>query len=103
MKVALRTEHRASPAAFETAIPVVIKEQRAAAVVEPEHPEEESDVADARGDKRLFRRGGGARVARIQNPIEQIRGEPDQFPANEEQEQTVRDDHAEHCAGENER
>ena len=31
---------------------------------------------------------------------QQIGGEPDQFPANEEQEQAVRDHHAEHRGGE---
>ena len=31
---------------------------------------------------------------------EQIGREPDQFPKDEEQEQAVRDDNAEHCAGE---
>ena len=33
-------------------------------------------------------------------PDQQIRREPDQFPANEEQQQTVGDDDAEHRGGE---
>ena len=56
-------------------------------------------IADARGDERFLRRRRGARFV---NPEadEQIGGEPDQFPADEEKKQAVGDDDAEHGGGE---
>ena len=56
-------------------------------------------IADARGDERFLRRG---RRARFVNPEsdQQIGREPDQFPADEEKKQAVRDDDAEHRRGE---
>src|SRR5216110_1684546 len=85
--------------AFETAFAAVVKKKCAAAIVEPEHAEKKSHVADARGDECLL---CGSRCARSLNPEadEQIRREPNQFPKNEKQKQTVRDDHTEHGAGE---
>ena len=98
MNVALAPSAR-SAGLFEAAISAIVKEQCAAAAVEPEHSEEKSDVADARGDERFLCRG---RRARFVNPEsdQQIRREPDQFPADEEKQQAVRDDHAEHRGGE---
>src|SRR6266513_326198 len=67
---------------FERAAAVIVKEQRAAAVIKPEKPKKESHVTDARGDECFLRRGRGARPVDPKSD-EQIRGEPDQFPKNE--------------------
>src|SRR5205814_7996741 len=77
----------------------IIKEQCATAAVEPENAEKKSHVTDASGDECLFR---CSRCTRLLNPKsdQQIRRESDQFPADEKKKQTVRDDHAEHRAGE---
>ena len=84
---------------FEAAVTAIVEKQRAAAPVKPEHAEKKSEIADARGDERFFRRGRGA------GPIdpeadEEIGGESDQFPANKKKQQTVCDDDAEHRGGE---
>src|SRR5438094_389083 len=76
-----------------TAISAAIKP-----VITPEDAEKKSHVADARGNERFFRRSCGARPVDPKSN-EQIRREPDQFPKNEQQKQTVRDDDAKHCAG----
>ena len=68
-------------------------------MIEPEHAEKKSHVADARGDERFLCGGRGARSLDPE-PNQQIGSEPDEFPANEKKKQTVRDDYAEHCAGE---
>ena len=99
MTVALAPMRHECRAFSRQPCPIIVEEQRAAAVIEPEHAEEKSDVADARGDERFLRRCGRARFVNPE-PNQQIRREPDQFPANEEQEQAVRDDHAEHRGGE---
>ena len=98
MNVALAPS-KSQTGAFKTAAAAIVKKQCAAAIVEPEHSEKESDVADARGDERFLCR---RRRARSLNPEsdEQIGREPDQFPKHEEQEQAVRDNHAEHRGGE---
>src|SRR4029077_11407145 len=77
----------------------IIEKQRATAIVEPEHAEKKSHVADAGGDEGLL---CGRRGARSLNPEtdQQIRCKPDEFPKYEKQEQTVRDDQAEHRPGE---
>jgi hypothetical protein len=84
---------------FETTFPAIIKKKSATAAVEPEDAEEKSKVADARRDERLLGRG---RCARFVNPEpdQEIRGEPDEFPADKEEEQAVGNDHAEHGSGE---
>ena len=83
---------------FETTLAAIVKKQRAGAAVEPEHAEEKSEVADARRDEGLLRRGGRARFVNPETD-QQIRSEPDQFPADKKQEQAVGDDHAEHGGG----
>src|SRR5437868_650295 len=74
--------------AFEAAISVVVEKERAGAVVKPEHPQEQPEIADARGDKCFFRR---CRRAGPVNPEsdKQIRSNAYQFPTNEKQKQTV--------------
>ncbi len=84
---------------FQAARAVVVKEQRAGLRIQPHHAEQECQVADARGDERLLRRRRRAGLV-IPEADQQIRGQPDQFPAHEEQQQAVRDHHAEHRARE---
>src|SRR5579871_2915748 len=68
-------------------------------MIEPEHPDQESKVANAGDDEGLFRRGG--RLGLVEpEPDEQIRREAHQFPAAEKQQEAVRDDDAEHRGGE---
>src|SRR5262249_26319659 len=63
------------------------------------HPEKKSHVANARSDECLL---CGSRCTRFLNPKpnEQIRRKPDQFPKNEKEKETVRDDQPKHRAGE---
>lgn len=91
--------NRKKSGVFEAALSTIIKEKRAAAVVEPQNTEEKSDVANARSDKRFFRSGGRARSV-DPKPDEQIRRESDQFPTDEKKQQAIRDDDAEHGGGE---
>ena len=70
------------PGVFEATMAIVVKEQRAAAAVEPENAEEKSDIADARGDERFFCGGGGARFVYPESN-EEVGREPDQFPTDE--------------------
>src|SRR5438067_1656999 len=85
--------------AFKTTAPAIIEEQCATAIVEPEHPEKKSHVADARGNECLLCSGRSVRSLDPESD-EQIRSEPDKFPEDKKQEQTVGNDNAEHCAGE---
>src|SRR5437899_6802308 len=50
---------------FKTTAPAIIEKQRATAIVEPEHAEKKSHVADAGGDEGLL---CGCRGARSLNP-----------------------------------
>src|SRR5215831_21393175 len=77
--------------AFKTPVATIVKEKCAAAAVKPEHPEKKSHVANARSDECLL---CGSRCTRFLNPKpnEQIRRKPDQFPKNEKEKETVRDD-----------
>ena len=94
-----RTAQRDESRVFQTARAAIIKQQSAAAAVKPDQPEEEADVADARGDERLLRRGRGAWFVNPK-PDQEIRGKADQFPADEEQKQAVGDNDAEHRGSE---
>src|SRR5438552_4778961 len=85
--------------AFKTTGPSIVKEQCAAAIVEPKHPEKKSHVANARSNERLFCSGRCTRSLDPE-PDEQVGGEPHQLPKNEKEQQTVRDDQPEHRAGE---
>src|SRR2546428_13397833 len=78
---------------------MIVKEECAAAAVEPKNAEEKSEVANACGDERFF---CGGHCTRFMNPEsdEQIRRESDEFPANEKQKQTVGNHYAEHGGGE---
>ena len=67
--------------------------------VEPDHAEEEAEVADAGGDEGFFGGGGGAGLC-VPEADEEVGGEADDLPAHEEQEQAVGDDDAEHGPGE---
>ena len=91
-------EHRQTRA-FQTAVTAIIKEQGAALVIQPQNPEKKSHVADAGGDERFPGRG---RRGWTFNPKadQQIRRQTDQFPKNKEQQQTVGDNDAKHCARE---
>src|SRR5437899_9656160 len=82
--------------AFKTTAPAIIEEQCATAIVEPEHPEKKSHVADARGNECLLCSGRSVRSLDPESD-EQIRSEPDKFPEDKKQEQTVGNDNAEHC------
>ena len=84
---------------FEAALAVVVEQQCARFGVEPQHAEKKPEVANARDDERLFRRRGRARLV-IPETNQQIRRQPDQLPANEEEQQAVGDDHTQHCGGE---
>src|SRR6266436_477736 len=84
---------------FQTTVSAVVKEKCAAAAVEPDHTEKKSHVADTRGDECLLCSGRGTRSLDPE-PDQQIGSEPDKFPKNEKQKQTVRDDQPEHRAGE---
>ena len=77
---------------------VVVEEQRAGLRKEPDDAEKKENIADARGDEGFFcgGRGGGLLIPEAD---EQIRGEADDLPAHEEQQQAVGDDDAEHGSG----
>ena len=77
----------------------VVEEQGAGLGVEPDHAEEESEVADAGGDEGFLGGGGGFGLG-VPEADEEVGGEADDLPAHEEQKQAVGDDHAEHGAGE---
>src|SRR5688572_31735045 len=90
---------REEPGGFETTFSTIVEEKSTTAAVEPEDAEKKSEIANARGDERFLRRSGCARFVNPETD-QKIGGEPDQFPADEEQEQAVRDDDAEHGGGE---
>src|ERR1043165_9012910 len=73
---------------FEATISAVIKEKGSAALIKPEHSQKQPEVTDSGGDERFLGccRGTGSVDPK---PDEQIGSEPDQFPANKEQEQAV--------------
>ena len=83
---------------FQAAVAAVVKQQGARLGVEPDHAEQKGEIADARGDKRFFRRRRRARFV-IPKTNEQIRGQPHQFPADKQQQQIIRNDHAQHRGG----
>jgi hypothetical protein len=84
---------------FEGAGAGVVEEQRAGLGVEPDHADQESEVADAGGDEGFLRGGGGFGLG-VPEADEEVRGEADDLPAHEEEEQAVGDDDAEHGSGE---
>src|SRR5690349_16378836 len=77
----------------------VVKKQRAATIVEPQHSKKKSHVTDTRGDE-CFLCGCCGRRSLDPETNEQIRREPHKFPKHEKQQQTVRNNHSEHRAGE---
>jgi len=83
---------------FQDSLAAVEEKQRAGGVIEPDQAEEQSQVADTGGDEGLLRRGGRRRFVEPE-PDEEVGGEADQFPANEEQQQAVSDEEAEHRRG----
>ena len=89
----------ARAAAFEAAGAGVVEEQGAGLGVEPDHADEEAEVADAGGDEGFFRGGGGFGLG-VPEADEEVGGEADDLPAHEEQQQAVGDDDAEHGSGE---
>src|SRR5436189_103308 len=93
-----RAQH-GETSAFEATVAAIVKKKCAAAIVQPEHAEKKSHVADARSDERLL---CGSRRARSLDPEpdQQIRRKPHQFPENKKQNQAIRDNEAEHRARE---
>ncbi len=84
---------------FEAACAVVVEEQRAGLCVEPDHADEEAEVADAGGEEGFFGGCGGAGVG-VPEADEEVGGEADDLPAHEEEEEGVGDEDAEHGSGE---
>src|ERR1700690_1886607 len=82
-------------ARLEDAPSPVVEEQRAGRVVKPDHAKQEAKVADPGRDERLLR---GRRRGRLVEPEadQQVRGQPHQLPAHEEEQEAVADDDAEH-------
>ena len=80
---------------LKTAGAAIVEEQRAGLRIQPDHAEQECQIADARGDECLLRRRCGARFV-IPEADEQIGGEADDLPAHKEQQQAVCDDDAQH-------
>src|SRR5262245_40612600 len=83
--------------AFKASAPAIVEEQCATAIVQPEHAEKKSHVADPRGDERLLCSRRGARSVDPEAD-KQIRREPNEFPENEKKEKNVRHDQTEHSA-----
>ena len=77
---------------------IVVERQRAGLREQPDYAEQEKHVADARGEKGLLGRRR-RRGLLIPEPDQQVRSEPDQFPAHEQEQQAVRDHHAQHGPG----
>ena len=84
---------------FEAAVAAVVKEQRAGLRVEPHHAEQQREVADPRGDEGLLRRRRRAGFV-IPKADQQVGGQADHLPADEQQQQAVGDDQPEHRGGE---
>ena len=91
--------HPGESGLFEATVPVIVKEQCARCRVEPEHPEQEPHVADAGRDERLLCGRGGLGLVEPETD-EQVGREPDEFPADERQQQAVGKDDPEHRGGE---
>ena len=84
---------------LQTAGAVVEKEQRACLVVEPGHAEEETEVSDA-GDEEGFLGGCCGDGFVKPEADEEVGGKAHDLPAQEEQQEAVGDDDAEHGSGE---
>ena len=61
---------------FQTTAPLIVKQECAAAVIEPKHPEKKPEVTDAGGDEGFLGCGSGARPIDPE-PNEQIGSKPD--------------------------
>jgi len=98
MKVAL-APRMARLALSRQPFPSSLKEKRAAPAIKPQHSEEKSHVADARGDERLF---CSRRRARLLDPKsnEANTTRAPQAPKDEKQKQTVGNNQPEHRTGE---
>ncbi len=75
----------------------VVEQQRACLRVKPHHPDQQPQIAHARGDERLLRCRRSSRALKPE-PDQQVRRQPDDFPTHEQQQQAVRDHHAQHCS-----
>ena len=84
-----------SAEAFKRAHAVVVEEQRAGLRKQPDDSKQKENIANARGDESFFcsSRSGGLLIPEAD---EQIRGEANDLPAHEEQQQAVGDDYAQH-------
>ena len=67
---------------FKATASLIVKQKRAAVVIEPKDPEKKSEITDARGDEGFLGRGGRARSLDPESD-EQVGRKPNQFPANE--------------------
>ena len=77
---------------------VVVKQQCAGSRKEPDDSQQKEDIADARGEKSFLGRRRRRRLL-IPEADQQVRGESDDLPAHEQQQQAVRDHHAQHRSG----
>ena len=80
---------------FQAPGTIVIEKQRAGLRIQPDHSNKKCQITNASRDEGLFgcRRGSGFLIPESD---EQIRGKANQLPAHEEQQQTVRNHHAQH-------
>src|SRR5882672_5099297 len=77
----------------------IIEKERARRVIEPQHAEQQAEVANAGREKGLLGGGSGGRFVKPEAD-EQVRGETYEFPADEEQQEAVGDEQPEHRGGE---
>ena len=68
-------------------------------MLEPEQAQQETEVADAGGDEGLLGGGGGRRLVEPKTD-QQVGGEADEFPADEEKEEAVGHQQSQHGGGE---
>ena len=73
--------------------------ERAGAVPDQDQRREQAEVAQPRDQERLLRRGGGGRLVEPEADQE-VRGDADQLPEDEEHQQVAGQDQAEHRRGE---
>ena len=92
-------DHGRKRSGFHTAFAIIVKIQRAGLGVKPDHAEQQSQVANAGGDKGLL---GRRRRAGLMEPEtnQQVTGQAHDFPRDEQEEQVVGNHHAEHSRGE---
>ena len=78
---------------------MIVEKQCAGLRIQPDHSNKKRQVTNPCSDEGLLGCCSGWGFL-IPEPDEQIRGQADQLPAHEEQQQTVRNHHAQHCSRE---